>query len=383
MKNIIRVLAMLYLIMYIPSVKPVQGQLSQLDKIFHHKSNSGPSVELGSVIFYFSKNPKVNSLSKRKTPSGQFIHTFFFPSVQVKNRSVKQMIDVFNATRGQGSPYRVSVAVVEKPNPGIRFVITYDENKVNVAYDTFESIGLKKGVIFRLYNKELLNKLKKQSSPIMRMACKKGVVIDCGHGGHDPGTEGFDSIKEKDVTLGIGLKVARLLRSKGIKVFLTRSKDQYLFLDQRTSCANTWNKANAFVSIHANYSSNNNVSGIETYCLKNNLFNACFSELSNELASIQKKIVHNVRQHSNALAAHIQQTAVTHAQTKNPYALNRKVKYAVSQVLAGTTMPSALIEVGFVSHPYEGKLLASKEYQQVLAKGISDGIIAYLKGVTS
>jgi len=382
MKNIIKILSLFFFITNSFLIYSAPVQLSQLDKVFHHTSKNKMSVELGSVAFYFTKGPKVHLLSKHKTATGQSINTYFFPGVHIKNKNIKQMVDLVNASKGHNQPYSIAIEVVEKNNPGIKFIVVYDANKINMAYDAFDSIGLKKGLIFRFFNKELLNKLKKQSTPVRRTAYNKGVVIDCGHGGRDVGTIGFDAIKEKDVTLGIGLKVAHLLRSKGVEVFLTRSRDQYLFLDQRTSSANSWGKADAFISIHANYSANNNVSGIETFCLNNSLFNSCFNELSHDLASIQQKLAQNICNQSNILAKHIQEMTVTYAQKKNPHALNRNVKHAVSQVLTGTIMPSILIEVGFVSHPYEAKLLASKEYQQILAKGISDGIISYLKSVT-
>jgi len=167
-----------------------------------------------------------------------------------------------------------------------------------------------------------------------------------------------------------------------VDVRLTRSRDQYLFLEDRTGFANNWKKNNIFVSIHANASVNKNVSGIETFCLDAAKLKPFYTNFK-EAIQITKNLTYNLNKKSTILAENIQRTLVSYAQRKNPHACDRKVKKALFRVLAGTTMPAVLIEVGFVSHPYEGKLLATKEYQQVLAKGISDGIISYLKSVAS
>ncbi len=352
-----------------------------LDKVSHHPSVINPSIELGRIIFYFSRNPVV----RKNNPIGSGVqqYTFFFPWAAVKNKDVRDMITRLNTKgRGQNMPYHVALQVIDTPlNTGIKLVISCDPKKVNIAYDVFEASDLKKGIIFRLYDKNLLRALEKQHKPIVRTA-SRGVVLDLGHGGRDLGTTGYNGLKEKEVTLGIGFKVAQQLKKKGVDVRLTRSRDQYLFLEDRTGFANNWKKNNIFVSIHANASVNKNVSGIETFCLDVAKLKPFYNNFK-EAIQITKNLTYNLNKKSTILAENIQRTLVAYAQKKNPHACDRKVKKALFRVLAGTTMPAVLIEVGFISHPYEGKLLATKEYQQVLAKGISDGIISYLKSVAS
>lgn len=100
-----------------------------------------------------------------------------------------------------------------------------------------------------------------------RLFLKKRIVIDAGHGGHDPGAVGPNKLYEKDVVLDIALKLRELLqKNANYEVFLTRDKDVFIPLEQRTAIANSKN-ADLFVSIHANASSNRSAKGIETYML--------------------------------------------------------------------------------------------------------------------
>lgn len=174
------------------------------------------------------------------------------------------------------------------------------------------------------------------------------IVLDAGHGGKDQGANGDDVI-EKEITLEIAKKTEECLKEAGYKVKLTRDEDTFMELEERAEYANR-KKAKVFVSIHCNSSEDGEGNGIETF----------YSEQKGE--------------ESEKLAVLIQENLI--AQTN---ARDREAKTADYTVIARTKMPAVLVETGFLSDAEERALLEQEEYQNHLAKGISDGIIAYLE----
>jgi N-acetylmuramoyl-L-alanine amidase len=220
---------------------------------------------------------------------------------------------------------------------------------------------------------------------------KKTVVIDPGHGGDEVGAKGPGGGLEKDVTLAIARKLrAYLANSLGYQVFLTRDKDQEVSLDDRVAIANNY-KADLFVSIHANASRSRGASGSEVYFLS---YQASDEE-SRRIATAEggglpegaippgavaprgsdlALILWNMSQaehleESSALASRIQEELSS--VQGNP---TRGVKQAPFRVLVGATMPAVLVEVAFISHPEEEKLLVSDAYQTKVAAALSKGI---------
>jgi N-acetylmuramoyl-L-alanine amidase len=216
------------------------------------------------------------------------------------------------------------------------------------------------------------------------------VVIDPGHGGDEVGATGPKGSLEKDVTLSIARKLkASLTNSLGHQVFLTRDADQDVPLDQRAAIANNY-KADLFVSIHANATRASGVSGSEVYFLA---YQASDDESrrialaeGGEVASLPGSasaggdlslILWDMAQaehleESSSLASRIQEelAGVTGSQ-------GRGVKQAPFRVLVGAAMPAVLVEVAFISHPDEEKLLTSDVYQYKLAAGLTRGIRRY------
>jgi N-acetylmuramoyl-L-alanine amidase len=181
---------------------------------------------------------------------------------------------------------------------------------------------------------------------------KYRVVIDPGHGGPDPGAVGIRGIRESEIVLDISLQVARLLEAKGVQVTLTRTAEVDVDLPPRVSIANRVG-ANAFVSIHANAISmaRPDVNGIETFYYSD--------------------------RRSARLAAHLQQQMLN----VSPGSPNRGVKRGRFFVIRRTTMPAALIEMGFVTGNIDSPRLASSAHRRRLALAIANGILDYLKGV--
>lgn len=215
------------------------------------------------------------------------------------------------------------------------------------------------------------------------------IVLDPGHGGKDPGAVGKKGLREKDVNLAVTLKLKRMLENElGLRVLLTRSDDRFVSLQDRTKFAND-NKADLFVSIHANASKNRESKGIETYYLataKSNEARAV-EALENSVVEIYEGgkqatmkyddlsiILSDILQaehleSSNDLATKIHTNLVVGVKGHD-----RGVKQANFYVLRGAFMPAVLLELGFISNPNEEALLGNDEYQERLARTIFEGI---------
>ena len=228
---------------------------------------------------------------------------------------------------------------------------------------------------------------------------KRRIVIDPGHGGHDPGAIGPNGLYEKDVVLDIALKVKDIINKEypQYEVILTRDRDIFIPLDERTNIANK-NNADLFISIHANASPNKYAKGIETYILnwtddeeamrvaarENAISLKRMKEVQNELgiilASLERE---SKRDESVRIAGYIQKSLISKIQSKYTSVQNLGVKQALSYVLIGAKMPSALVEVSFISNPEEERLLADESYRQILAYSIVNGINSYFSSVPS
>lgn len=217
------------------------------------------------------------------------------------------------------------------------------------------------------------------------------IVIDPGHGGKDPGAVSRNGTREKDIVFALAKRVAKKLKKRGFKVILTRDRDKFITLRERTKIANS-SKCDLFISIHANYSKGKRAHGVETYFLSEARTKwersvAAFEnsvikyELENTTKEqdILKWILGDMAQNeflreSQDLAAFIQESL-----TKKTGSLDRGVRQAGFYVLYGIYAPSVLIEVGFITNPKEEKILRSRKYQEKIADGIVEGILKYKK----
>lgn len=218
------------------------------------------------------------------------------------------------------------------------------------------------------------------------------IVIDPGHGGRDFGASGYlKGVYEKDVVLKIAKMLAKKIREEvQCEVFLTRTRDRYLTLEERTAIANTKN-ADLFISIHTNAARSRRAFGIETYFL--NLAtddesilvaareNATSTKNISDLQTILSDLMQNAKiNESSRLAGHVQ-TALCNCLKKNKYSRinNKGVKQAPFYVLLGAQMPAILIETSFISNPKECKRLINSKYQERLCEAIVNGIKKYIK----
>jgi N-acetylmuramoyl-L-alanine amidase len=361
-----------------------EQKYNELKDIFLHQGKNDSSLEIGKLVLYFSDNAAFTLLPIPETQSSnKVLKSYFFPQTKVAiNKKLQEAIERIQHMRHNS--YAVHFALVSKPLEGIKVTVSYDPEKIEVREQFFNSIQLNKAIEIVFYNKELKKKLiMSVQAPVLRRAAqdkkKHGVVIDCGHGGSDVGAVGYGNLQEKEVTLSVGLRLAALLQQQHITVFLTRTTDATVPIDLRTTYANNLiGDADLLVSIHANMAKNEEACGIETYCLERSLFFPLPADaLDKKFAYCVGKILNDRYVQSKFLAYHVQENMLLCMQKKNGNANDRQVKHAVAQILLGTQLPSALIEVGFLSNKYEAQLLRTKSYQQILAQGICNGILSY------
>lgn len=174
------------------------------------------------------------------------------------------------------------------------------------------------------------------------------VILDAGHGGRDPGAV-RNGIYEKNLNLMIAMRIKLLLESYGVRVLMTRYDDSFVSLEERYGFENMHPEA-VFVSIHCNtLSGTSSVRGMSAYCY------APGNENSSLLAS-----------------------CVYYCALFSTGAEGRGIKTDSDlKVVLYSTIPSTLVEVGYMSTPYEMSLLASPEYQESIAEGITAGLFTY------
>ena len=220
----------------------------------------------------------------------------------------------------------------------------------------------------------------------------KLIVIDPGHGGSDSGAVG-NGLKEKSVVLATSKKLGALLQKRGYKVLYTRTTDVFINLRSRTAFAARKN-ADMFISIHANAAPNARaalkMNGVETFFLSparsERSKNAAALENKGDLEDMntfskqtflnflnREKIIS-----SNKLAIDIQSYMLSSVK-KSFASKDGGVREAPFWVLVGATMPAVLVEIGYITHPQEGKNLGKSAYQDRIAQGIANGVDAYFQ----
>jgi N-acetylmuramoyl-L-alanine amidase len=221
------------------------------------------------------------------------------------------------------------------------------------------------------------------------------VVIDPGHGGHDPGAHA-GRLNESALVLDVALRVEKLLVARNFEVVLTRRTDVFIPLEDRTAIANR-QQADLFLSIHANASRNTKARGVETYFLN---FasnpeaealaareNATSVRSMHSLPEIVRAItLNNKLDESRDFAGLVQRAMVKRLTPANRSLRDLGVKQAPFVVLIGASMPSVLAEISFLSNRNEGALLRTPAYRQRIAEALADAIMQYqgsLKKVAS
>src|SRR5882757_3028845 len=219
------------------------------------------------------------------------------------------------------------------------------------------------------------------------------VVLDPGHGGAYPhdGAHGRAGLVEKDVALSVALRTKEAMEETGVTVILTRDADADLPLPRRAQIANEAG-ADLFLSIHCNSMPKLKdrllTRGVETYFLspeptdsdakllaeiENGGSDAAPAKSADAVSGILADLaLGQARKDSARLAEIVQRRMVRDARISG-----RGVRQAPFAVLAGTRMPSALVEIGFISHPLEGRLLGKERHQKAIARALAAAVREY------
>jgi N-acetylmuramoyl-L-alanine amidase len=225
------------------------------------------------------------------------------------------------------------------------------------------------------------------------------IVLDAGHGGKDPGAIGLRGTQEKDVVLNIVRDLGNFIEQQwsDVRVIYTRSNDTFVPLHERGRLANK-SGGKLFISVHCNASPNRSARGSEVYILGAHKNSAALNVAMMENAVIRNEVDYQesykgfseeyLIMSSMAQSAFSRQSTLLAQQIIRPVAEkqegnNRGVRQAGFMVLWTPSMPSALVEVGYISHPAEELLLRDRQRQKAVAYAIFKGIERYRKSYES
>ncbi len=246
---------------------------------------------------------------------------------------------------------------------------------------------------------EVIKKIKEESKKKNEVKQKNSnfdvIVIDAGHGGRDPGAIGYRGTKEKDVNLGIALKLGKLIEEKlkDVKVIYTRKDDTFIELYRRGQIANE-NNGKLFISIHCNSSDERpgTSKGFEVYLLRPGRTEDAIriAEKENSVIKLEEGYQERYKYLSDEnfiLTAMASTANVKHSEKfaeiladkfgRSLPLKNNGVKQAGFYVLVGASMPSVLIETGYINHPEDELYLRSANGQQQIAEAIFKAIVEY------
>lgn len=357
------------------------GAMNQLQKVELHGGQAGEGlnalqhIERAKLICYFKDRPSIHHLQTMRKNNGWEYQTYLIMHAEC-DAGAQKALDQITAQRHEH--FYIAAEKVQQPTLALKLEIGYDPEQISVNHDTFDAITTQKGVLFRLNNRPLLQRLATQERPLLQLAhCTVGkqatVGIDCGHGAHDSGAV-CNGLVEKELTLQLGLTLAHMLNEKGITTVMTRCDDRAVALHERTTMMNKQG-VDLLISIHANSAPSANVYGIETFCAHPRLLHAQSAATHEE--QLRSCLAQRFEQ-AELLAQHVH-TQVLQLAKQGAYApVDRHVRHASSQILLGCNMPAILIEVGFLTNAAEAKQLADSSFQRQLAHGMCQGIVDFL-----
>ncbi len=347
---------------------------------------------------------EVRGISKQVTPESlKVIVDLSAPVQYTKGRlsnPERLFIDIKNAKISKGAKNDFSdadailkgIRLAQFNMDTVRIVLDLQESNYNFDINTHNAPAR---LVIDIYSNQ-----RSINNPIQQLEeipVKRRIVLDSGHGGHDPGAVGYNGLYEKDVVLDIALKIRDIMKREhpAYEIILTRDSDVFIPLHKRAEIANRLN-ADMFISIHANASYNRMAQGIETYILnwtddeeamrvaaRENAISLkemkrLRDELSIILASLESE---SKRDESIKVAGFIQRSLVSGVPSDYSAEYDRGIKQALFYVLVGAKMPSALLEVGFISNPFEEKMLGNETYRLNIANSIVSGILKYFSDI--
>ena len=276
-----------------------------------------------------------------------------------------------------------------------------DKNTLRILFE--DNRNLK--TIYFLNNKRLVLKVLDKKANVSKSSAKiskspkvykpglnKIVVLDAGHGGKDSGAIGSGKkMYEKYAVFSVTKYLQKILKQRGYKVYLTRDNDKFIKVRHRTVLANK-KKAHIFISIHANAAPKSKIKklqGVETFFLSPARSSRAKrvaalenkSDIRKMSGSSQKAFLESLNRSritaSHKLSIDIQKNMLYSTRKLYKDVVDSGVREGPFWVLVGAQMPSVLIEIGYITHPKEGKRLFNKRYQEYLAMGIANGVDSY------
>jgi len=312
----------------------------------------------------------------------------YFTLYDSKKRNYRYVFDIDSSMLTKSKDLRkngINRIKLAQYKPDVLRLVIKNNSKIKVSFKIEYSslvIDIKSNEKINIAKKAVLSK---------KVYKSKIIVIDPGHGGRDPGAVGYKKYREKIVTFKVSQELKKILKSRGYKVYMTRDKDKYIKLSDRTKFANR-KKADIFISIHANAvdkKNANKVYGVETYFLSpsrsDRAKRVAAKENSADISEMNKygkNIFLNLLNHhnilaSNKLAIDLQRGMLGSLNKIYKGVKDGGVREGPFWVLVGAQMPSVLVEVGFISNPKEAKRLVNSKYRQIMAKGLANGIERY------
>ncbi len=284
-------------------------------------------------------------------------------------------------------------------------------NKISIAQNKYNTLRIvlsnktdpktvyilnKKRIVIKVLDRKVAKPIKKvkiakSTNPYKSSNKNRVIVLDAGHGGKDVGAVGPKKRYEKNVVLNVTKYLHSYLKQRGYKVYITRTTDRFIKVNNRTILANK-KKADIFISVHANAAHKTKVKtlqGIETFFLSPARSARAKRVAAQENKSDMRKMNYSSKNtlltilnqgkitQSNKLAIDVQKNMLHSTRKIYKSVVDGGVREGPFWVLVGAQMPSILVELGYISHPTESKRLVSTNYQKSLAKGIANGIDAY------
>ena len=290
--------------------------------------------------------------------------------------------------------YTISSKLIKNKN-NIKFNFVSSKNFTYKYFILDPKDSYNHRLVVDIYFDKKVSKLSKIKNKLKNLSKHKVVIaIDAGHGGRDPGAVGKRGTLEKDIVLSISKKLYSLLKKeKNIKPILIRNKDSYISLRQRINIARR-NKADLFISIHADAAKNKKARGSSVYVLSQHgasseaakwlankenssdlLGGASIDDKDNDIAEVlldmsQSVTIETSLKASRIMLSKLKKVSKLHSNTTGQ---------AGFVVLKSPDIPSLLIETAFLSNPKEEKKLRTKKFQNKIARAIRDGIIEIIK----
>lgn len=349
------------------------------------------------IIVKFNKNYTKQDISQISKKNGlNYEYTFNITGKYKYTTSSKPNIDNIDNIMVSDNKNSVGIVISNKSNPKITYTLASRELVINIISNSIPTSTIinskkKEELIKDNVPEALPPSISAQMTTGTQKGRKKTIVLDAGHGGDDVGAVGPDKRYEKVINLNVTKYLASILKQRGYTVYLTRNADFFIKVIDRTVLANEKN-ADLFMSIHTNavpLEKANEVAGIETFFLS-----PAREERAKRVAALENKS--DIREMSESskdvfleslnrpritashkFAIDVQAGILQSARSKYKDIQDSGVREGPFWVLVGAQMPSILVELGYISHTLEGKRLYDKNYQQLLANGIANGVDSY------